>query len=345
MTLAIFILPANISLAQDDVYDNPRPKQSKAKKTYTEPTEQSEKKNTAEISQPYTESEQTTTRIADKNFIADNYSDNYTDYNDGYDSDWNYSYTDRIRRFHNPSFQFNYGWNNWNNNYYNPWNSYNNNFGWNNWDNYSFTPSWYHSYANFYNPFNSTQIIIIQPGFGYSSWYNTGYNNPWNAWNNFGWNSWNNNWYGFSPYCSNAIYNNSYYHHYGINENYYNKRNVVNTPRTGGYNNTGNVQSGNGNYNQYNNNPSNTNNGKGGFNDNSSNTNTQQVTKTTKWNTKQSNPSTNTPNENVYKYAQPNNHSNNSWNNTPSYNNNSYEREKINTNDGNSGIKIGTRSK
>ena len=322
---------------QDDVYDAPKAKKAKVKQTYSAPVEQTERIIPVEKTQPYIEDETTTSRMSSSDFNSANnsrYNDN--DFQDNYSSDFGFGYTERIIRFHNPSIQFNYGWNNWNNNFYDPWNSFNNNFGWNNWNSYAFTPSWTFGYNNFYNPFcNNSQFIIVQPGF--NSWYNTGFNSPFNSWNNFGWNSWNN--FGFSPYCANTIFNNGFSNYEGFYDQQ--RKNVIYTPRTGGYNNTNNItKSNNNNYNY--NYPSNTNNG--GFTKGSTNTNQQQVTPTKKWNnntTNKTSPNSNsTPaNNDVYRYN--NKPANNNWNNSsspaPSYNNNSGS--------GNSGIKIGTRPK
>ncbi len=339
--LLVSILQVNLANAQDDVYDAPRPKQVKVKQTYSAPVEQTEKIIPVETTQSYDEDRNSNYRISSNNDKQPNYSNNnngnyYSD-ND-YSSDFGYGYSDRIRRFHNSSIQFSYGFNSYNN-FYDPYNSYNNN--WNTWDNYSFTPSWTYGYNNFYNPFcSNNQIIIIQPGF--SSWYNTGFYNP------YSFNSWNNYSYGFSPYCSNAIYNYGYSNYEGYYDN--NRKNVVYTPRTGGYNNTNHITKGNvSNYNY--NSPSNNNNG-GGF---TTGNNTQQNVSSKKWNNGNSNNS-NTENNNVYKYNN-NNRPTNTYNNqniapnnqntAPANNNNSWgnSNNNNNSNSGNSGIKIGTKPK
>lgn len=332
-TLLFCLFQINGVMAQDDVYDAPKSKQVKVKPTYSAPAEQTEKIIPVEKTQPYNEEGNTSSRMQspsnDNNYIRNN-----DDYSDDYSADWGYGYSDRIRRFHNPSFQFNYGWNNWNNNFYDPWNSFNNNYGWNNWNSYAFTPSWTYGYNNFYNPFcNNTQFIIVQPGF--NSWYNTGFNSPINNWNNVGWNSWNN--FGFSPFCANTIYNNGFSNYEGFYDQQ--RKNVIYTPRTGGYNNTNNTtKSNNTNYNY--NYPSNTNNG--GFTKGT--TNQQQVAPSKKWNnntTNKTNTNSTPENNDVYRYN--NQPANNNWNNStapsPSYNNNN------NSGNGNSGIKIGTRPK
>ncbi|MEZ5055244.1 MAG: hypothetical protein R2807_10870 [Chitinophagales bacterium] len=158
-------------MASDDVYDAPAPKKEKIKqveKTPTTPLYQTP--STVEKTVPYTEDDnRSSQRQSSYNDTRGNDDEYY--YSDDYSG--SFGYTERIRRFHNPSIQFNLGWSNWNN-YYDPWYSspYDNVFGWNNWNNYSFTPSWMSSYHSFYNPFwNSTTYIIFQPGF--SSWYNT----------------------------------------------------------------------------------------------------------------------------------------------------------------------------
>lgn len=332
--LLVSMLQISLVNAQDDVYDAPKPKQVKVKPSYTSPSEQQEKIIPVEKTQPYYEEGYTGSRMQSSS-NGNNYIRNSDDYSNDYSSDFGYGYTDRIRRFHNNSFQFNYGWNNWNNNYYDPWNSFNNTYGWNNWNSYAFTPSWTFGYNNFYNPFcGNNQIIFVQPGF-YNSWYNTGFCNPFSSWNNYGL-------YGFSPYCSNTIYNYGYSNYEGYYDQH--RKNVVYTPRTGGYNNTNNITKGNNsNYNY--NYPSNTNN-TGGFT--KGNTNQQQVAPATpttkKWNNSTYNNSgnnSNNDNNDVYKYNN-NRPANNNWNNNstpaPSNNNNS-------NNSGNSGIKIGTRPK
>lgn len=338
IVLSVFlagILQINFVKAVDDVYDAPAPKQVKVKKTYTAPAEQTEK------TVPYSEEGNSGTRISSSsgNDIQENYQTDNNYYNDENYSGSSFGYTDRIRRFHNPSIQFNYGWNNWNNNFYDPWNSYNNNYGWNNWNSYAFTPSWTYGYNNFYNPFSGpTQIIIIQPG--YSSWYNTGFCNPYNSWNGFGS-------YGFSPYCSNAIYNYGYSNYSGYYD--YNRKNVVYTPRTGSYGNTNN-STGNSNYNYSKNYPSNTNSGSwnatGTNNTNSSNNinNNSTPVKTNKW----SNNNSTNPNSNSGSWSNPykNNNNNTTPSNNNSHNNNSgWQNNNSNPDNNNSGIKIGSRPK
>ena len=331
--LLVSILQINFVNADDDVYDAPKPKKVKSKQIYTSPTQQTEK------TVPYSEEGSSVSRTSSSgNDMQNDYQidNNYVDENYSGSS---FGYSDRIRRFHNPSIQFNYGWNNWNNNFYDPWNTYNNNFGWNNWNSYAFTPSWTYGYNNFYNPFcNNAQIIIIQPGF--SSWYNNGFYNPWSSWNNYSWNSWNN--YGFSPYCSNAIYNYGYSNYSGYYDN--NRKNVIYTPRTGTYGNS-NTSNGNRNYNSTKNYPSNTNSGSwnatGNGNTNSSNNVTNGNStppKTNKWNNNNSNSNSGSW-SNPYK-------NNNNTNTTPSNNSNNNNWQNNNSNsDNNSGIKIGSRPK
>lgn len=331
--LLFCVFQINSVVAQDDVYDAPRPKQVKVKATYTAPSEQEERIIPVEKTMPYEEGNSSSSRMQSNTYNQNNYSQNDSYYNDNdYASDFGYGYTDRIRRFHNPSFQFNYGWNNWNNNYYDPWNSYSNTYGWNNWNSYSFTPSWTYGYNNFYNPFwSGSQIIIFQPGFGYSSWYNTGFYNPYNSWNNY---------YGFSPYCASTIYNYGYPNYEGYYDNH--RKNVVYTPRTGGYNNTNHFSNGSNNYN------SNSNTNYSGYSNGSNNT--QQVTTPKKWNTNYNYNNSNSDNSNnVYKYNN-NKPANNNWNNnsSPEPSNNSGWGNNSNHNSGNnsnSGVKIGSRPK
>ncbi len=317
-------------MASDDVYDAPTPKKEKIKQVEkTTTTPQYQTPSTVEKTVPYLDEENSSSqRQSSYNNTRGNDDEYY--YSDDYSG--SFGYTDRIRRFHNPSIQFNIGWSNWNN-YYDPWYSspYDNLFGWNNWNNYSFTPSWMYSYNSFYNPFwNTTTYIIFQPGI--SSWYNTGYYSPWNSWNSYYPN------YGFSPYCNNLIFNNNYNHHNHYNGNYEtNNKNIIYTPRTGTYNNTYNPNSGNSN-----NTPSNPNNNNGGWNinNNSNSSNNYSTPKQNKWTDRSdntnstpkgswSNPYKNNDNDN---YSKPSNNNNN-WNNSNSNSNN------------NSGIKIGSRPK
>ena len=208
----------NLLEAGDDVYDAPKQREVKVKQTYSDPKDQS-----VEQSIPYNEDENTNSRSQ-----SPSYNNNQNDYqydNNYSGNEWNYSFSDRIRRFHNPSIRYSYGWSNCNNTWYDPWNSYNS-FG-----TYNFTPSWVYSYNDYFNPFcGGTQIIIINDPW-MNSWYNTGYYNPYNNW--------------YSPSCASIIYNNGY----PYNGGYYHdggRKNVVNTPRTGGYNNnTNNGTSGN----------------------------------------------------------------------------------------------------
>lgn len=343
VVIAGFLQGSNM-IAADDVYD--APVKRKVKQTYSEPSQTYPAPAEIERTAPYIEEGSTTAR-------GSSFGDNTTDYrvsNENYYSDdysgSSFGYTDRIQRFHNPSIQFNYGWNNWNNNYYDPWNTYNNQFGWNNWNNYSFTPSWTYGYNNFYNPFwNTSAIVIIQPGF--NSWYNTGFNNPWNNW---GWSSWNNyNYgYGFSPYCSNAIFNNGFSNYGGYYD--YNRKNVVYTPRTGtygnssvstgtrNYNSSGSSNTNSGGWNVKNNTNSNT--GSNATNNNSGNT------KNNKWSNSNSN--TNSTNNsgwsNPYKNSN-NNNNNSNYNTQPSNNNSNWNNSNSNSNSNSSGIKIGSRPK
>jgi hypothetical protein len=334
----------NTLIAQDDVYDAPKPKEVRIKQTNTQPAKQTEILRQPEQTVPYYDEDNNSSRK------QSNIQDNAR--NSQFEDDRNYSddnfvsgfgYTDRIRRFHNPSIQFNYGWNNWNNNFYDPWNSFNNNNGWNNWSNYAFTPSWTFGYNNFYNPFcNNTQIIILQPGF--NSWYNTGFCSPFNSWNNFGWNSWNN--FGFSPYCANTIYNYGYPNYGGYYDS--NRKNVVYAPRTYGYGNTNRNGTSNSNSNNTSGWNVNNNNNTNSINNNTNNN--TQGSKTTKWSNS---------NNNNNSQQKPGSWSNPYKNNTtpvntttPSNNNNGWNNSNNNSNtttprpgDGSGGIKIGTKPK
>ncbi len=330
----------NLVKAVDDVYDAPQPKKVRVKQTYTEPTQPAQP---VEKTVPYYDEDNTSSRVQSSNVDRANNYDNRDEsqYSDDYAVS-SFGYTDRIRRFHNPNIQFNYGWNNWNNNFYDPWN----NNGWNNWNNFSFTPSWTYGYNNFYNPFwGNTQVIIVQPGF--NSWYNNGFYNPYNSfygnsfgWNNFGWNNFG--WNGFSPYCSNVIYNNGF-SNFG---SYYdgNRKNIVYGPRTNSYGNSnrnGNTNS-NTTKNYYNNGSTNTNSGNWNVNNN----NTQQNTTTKSTNTNNNNPQKNTGSwSNPYKNNNAptnNNNNNNGW---KSNNNNNYSSPAPSPGSGTGGVKIGTRPK
>lgn len=331
----VLLLHFTVSKAQDDVYDAPatRPEKTKTVKYKDRYKEQYNNPSSTGTTQPYSEGNSSTTRLNGSNNVQNNnyYSDNY----DSYADDWNYGYTDRIRRFHNPSFQFNYGWNNWNNNYYSPWSTYNN--SWNNWDNYAFTPSWTYGYSNFCNPFYGNYYNMM-PGFGIG--YSPNIYSPFNNWGYY------NNWYGFSPYSAGTIYNYGYNNYGGYYD--YNKKNVVYAPRTGGYTNTTNAGK-----NYYNNNyPSGNNtNNTNGYNKNNNSTPQQQVApKTNKWENRINNNNYSNPNpENTYRYnnQQPsyNNNNSNFNNGGGGWNNSQRTEPNINSGNGNSGIRIGTRAK
>jgi hypothetical protein len=324
----------NLVKAVDDVYDAPQPKQVRVKQTYTEPSKQVQP---IEQTAPYYDEDNSNSRVQSNNV---NRSNNYDDrddrmYSDDY-SGSSFGYSDRIRRFHNPSIQFSYGWNNWNNNFYDPW--YNN--SWNNWNNFSFSPSWSYGYSNFYNPFyTNTQILIIQPGF--NSWYNNGFYNPYYSYygnsygfNNFGWN-------GFSPYCSNVIYNNGYTNY----NNYYdaNRKTVVSAPRTSGYSNSNQYRNNTSTYNNSGNSNSNSNNGNWNVNNN-----TPSNTPNKKW----SNNNNNNPQpqnqgswSNPYKSSTPTYNNNTPSNNSGWNNSNNSSSPAPSNGSGNGGVKIGTRPK
>lgn len=335
--LSLLASPSGYIFGQDDVYDAPRVKEVKAKKTTVQPPAESVEKTV-----PYEDEEKSGSRKPAPAAVDNqNYNEGYSDEYSG-DFGGGFGYSERIRRFHNPSIQFSFGWNNWYNNYYSPWESYYNNYGWNNWNSFSFTPSWMYTYSDFYNPFwPNTQIIIIQQPW-INSWYNTGFYNPWNSWNNWSWNSFNNwGWSGFSPWCSGVIYNNAYPNYGGYYD--YNRKNVIYTPRTGGfYNNTNKAV--NNNYNNYNS-PNYNNNAPGVIKNTPSNP-------VNKWSPpKQQQP--NNPNStypDVYKYnrTNPDNRGNDydRGNTPPPSNNNGWNKgNNSNNNDNNGGIKIGTRPK
>ena len=146
-----------------------------------------------------------TVKNEDVTLTETRYSDNDSDYYKGsdYDSDEydnydEYSYSDRIRRFHRPV------------------------------QNYSSFDNWYSNY--YYDPYysNSGVNVFIGTGWGWNSWNRpwsySYYNNPWgwNSWNSgWGYNSWNNPWgynswnsgWGWNSYgyCGNSGWGNNYY--------------------------------------------------------------------------------------------------------------------------------------
>jgi len=91
----------NNLIAQDDVYDAPKSKIVKIRKTYTEPTQPSEQ------SVPYYDEQDARVK---SNIQNDGRQNNYDDRDQSYYSDDNssygFGYSDRIRRFHNSSIQF-----------------------------------------------------------------------------------------------------------------------------------------------------------------------------------------------------------------------------------------------
>lgn len=335
--VGMFLISAGItySVANDDVYDAPQPKKVRIKQSYEAPksttTTPVYSPPEQQVVAPYTDEENSSSRISSANRQSTNNDDRYSS-QDYYADNIGFGYSDRIVRFHNPSIRFNYNYSNMNG-YYDPWNS---NMYWNN--SYIFTPSWTYGYSNFYNPFWGNQIIIInQPWM--SSWYSGGYYSPynnWNSWNNIGWN-------GFSPYCSNAIFNNGFNNYGGYYD--YNKKNVVYTPRTGGYSNTNNY-TGNNNYTK--NYPTNTNTNSGWNVNGNTNTNSDNSLQTTpdKWSTKDKSNNSGKGWSNPYKNSNttPSNNSNtttsplnNGWNN------NSTSSPK--PGNGKGGVKIGSRPK
>lgn len=131
-----------------------------------------------------------------------------------YYSDYDYAYTTRIRRFHQPQpplryySSFDYWYNDF---YYDPF--YDNNigvnvfigtpvFGWNRWNRWHMGNSW-----GFYNPYNRWNRWNR-----WNAWDAWAFNDPW-GWNSFGWNSWNNcpPIYGWG----NNIYYTNVYNNYG----------------------------------------------------------------------------------------------------------------------------------
>lgn len=313
--------------ALDDVYDAPKVKEVKVKKQAPVLEER--------IVPYYEENESSNNRRS-----AFNNGGNTERYNDMYSDDnlSGFGYTERIRRFHNPSIRFSYSYGSMFNSWNDPW--------YNNFDNSwysSFTPSWMYNYNNFYNPFwGGNQIIIInQPWM--SSWYNAGFYNPWyswntpgwNSWNNWGWNSWNNwGWNGFSPWCSNVIYNNTFNNFGGYYD--YNRKNVVYTPRTGGYSsNTNNIIKSNPNFNP----------------NNSSNTNSPNIINNSgapnnkKWNKTPVNDNSGGNYPDVYRYNRNSNNSGFPSDNRNTSPSNNWNKSTPSTSPNNSGIKIGTKPK
>jgi hypothetical protein len=143
---------------------------------------------------------------------------NYYNYDPDYDMDnyYDYMYTSRLRRFHNPRRAFF--------NYYDPF--YTNMYWYNN-DPFAFGNSIYSTY-NFFNPYTPWGWNTFSPG------VNIGWNS-WNGWNvNIGWNSWNswnnpyafnnpwrwNNW-GYNPFMSPFAYNPYVFTPYGYGFNNY----------------------------------------------------------------------------------------------------------------------------
>ena len=133
----------------------------------------------------------------------------YDDESENFDE---YSYSSRIRRFHNPvvnQYYFNSFDNWWNlpgpgimpgsfitvgSGFYNgfgfsPWNRPWNNWGWNSWS------PWYSPWSNNWMGFSGygNNIFLMQNFYG-NGWNYGGWNhwNNWNHWNHGGWNPWNN---------------------------------------------------------------------------------------------------------------------------------------------------------
>ncbi|MBK9255680.1 MAG: hypothetical protein IPM42_09360 [Saprospiraceae bacterium] len=171
---------------------------------------------------------------SNQNTYVDEYA--YTEYDDEIYEDYDYSYSNRIRRFHAPARVVNY-------------NSFN---------------SWYDDF--YYDPFypsNGINVFIGSPivrpwgwnswnvGMGWNSW-NTGWG--WNSWNRpWGWNSWNNGW-GWNSWNTGWGWN-SCPPAWGFNNNFYgnvyygNNWNNGNNWNGNGWNNNGGWNSGNNNSN------------------------------------------------------------------------------------------------
>ncbi|MCB0507347.1 MAG: hypothetical protein KDD21_03500 [Bacteroidetes bacterium] len=314
LVLLAFLFPFGNAIASDDVYDAPVQHKLRVKST----------NNYSSTSSTNEEVRKTVPYYEDGNSTSPNSNIDERQYSDDFSGGSN-SYVERIRRFHNPSIQFSYGWNNWDDNFYQPWSSYNNYYGWNN---YAYTPSWMYDYSNFYNPFwNSSPYTSFYPG--YSSWYNMSYYSPSYSWgySPYGYG------YGWSPYCANTIINNNYYGNYGHQYDYPQK-NVIYTPRTGTYSNSTITTGTRGK--DY---PSNTNsnnwNVQGNSNNNSSyikqnNTPKKWTNENSNYNKGSENNGWSNPFKNDNNNDKPSN--NNQWNNS-------------NSNNSNSGIKIGSRPK
>lgn len=334
-----------IVVAQDDVYDAPRPRKEKVKMQQSDESSPSNYEKTV----PYYDEDNS--NIATDNSQRKSYNNDYND-----QDDYAMTYSERIQRFHNPELRFYSSWNNCINNWYDPYYSYTTTM----WNSYSsFTPNWW---------MPSTQIVIMFPS--YSSWWTNTWYNPYSSWSNwnYGWgnnwntgywgSSWGNNWGWNSPVCNNYGWGNNYYNnynHYGYsgynnnwydNNNYQNPRNTTYTPRHTTFGNSNNPHLINTSSSQ---NPN-------GYTQPNTNTNTNSYSKppTKQWNTPK-NPNTGKPD--VYQNSPNNNTNNNSnWNTTPNrtntnnnsnnngWNNNSNNNSNNNTNN-NSGVKTGSRPK
>lgn len=343
LLIGILGLVFNSTFADDDVYDAPRPKKEKVR---------IEKKTAVQEEQvvPYYEEEQNKTvrkqstysnssnneydRSYEDNYNSDNFSSFGNNNSNWYADDyWASSYSNRINRFHNPSMRFSTccNANLWNN----PYNNYSYNNFWNDGWYFNSFPSYSSFYGNNWSPFN-TQVVIIQSPW-LNSWYNTGWGySTYSFWN---WGT---------PSCSNFSYGNPYYNYQGnnIGYNYYgnenfnnnqHRSNTVNTPRTGGYNNTN----------------SSTYNGSKGYGK------TENVTPPSKpentWAVQKNKPTPNQQNEkpNVYKYNNPSN-STNEWNTKAVEKSNSSNNQQPsnhsgwgtpNSNSNSGGVKFGSRPK
>jgi hypothetical protein len=153
-------------------------------------------------------------RTDERSVVAEEYDDESENFDE-------YSYSSRIRRFHNPvvnQYYFN-SFDNWwnlpgqgfmpgsfismgsgfNNGFgFSPWNRPWNNWGWNSWS------PWYSPWSNNWMGFSGygNNIFLMQNFYG-NGWNYGGWNqwNNWNNWNHGGWNHWNNGGWngGFEP--------------------------------------------------------------------------------------------------------------------------------------------------
>lgn len=134
------------------------------------------------------------------------------------DDYYDYAYSARLRRFHNP-----YSYNNYYSDYYT--NTY-----WYDYNPYSYGSSIYMGY-NFWYPSYS---------YGWSSWYSPWYSNSWNSpwyydpyysygWGGYGMGYSSGYWNGYSNGYYDGYWGNNYYNSYDYNSNYYGHRGSVGT--------------------------------------------------------------------------------------------------------------------